>query len=413
MANALKVTDKLAKITVKRFLNAGVLMQKVDRQVEQGKLFAGKTGASIRIRRPVMFPSSDNAVIGAGEITDIEEGVVTVTLDNYKKVVYALTNEDLTLRAEDLAERYGKPAAQRISQDVESSIADAAYKGFTNFLGTPGTTPSTFLEVANQGAVLSELGVEEMDRVAFYDPAATVALSNGLTGVNPTEIATTAIERAKIGRYGNFDLFQSASLKKHTVGAYGGTPLVNGASQNVTYAASKDTNTQTLLTDGWTNSITGILKAGDKITLAGVNSVNIMTGEDTGRLMTFTVTADADSGAATGPATLTISPPIITSGAYKTCTAAPANNAAITVKTGTASTAYRQNLAFHPNAVTLAFARLDVPTEGVDATRITHDGVSMSVFKQFSITLKKTILSFDALWAVKVQNPQWGVVTTG
>jgi hypothetical protein len=413
MANALKVTDALSKIAVKRFLNAGVLMQKVDRQVDKSGIFATKIGDSVRIRRPVYLPSSDDPVISAGQITDLEEGIVTVTLDNYKKVVYALTNEDLTLRADKLAERYAKPAMNRIAQDVESSIAVAAYRGFTNFIGTPGTAPSTFLEVGTAGAVLDELGVEMTDRVAFYDPKATIALANGLKDVNPDRIAISAIEKAKIGEYGNFELFKSQSLSMHTTGAHGGTPRVNGASQDVTYAASKDTNTQILNTDGWPNSITGVLKAGDKITMPGVYGVNNMTGESTGRLLTFTIVEDADSGAATGPAALTIAPAMITTGPYKTVTAAPADNALITVLTGTASTAYRQNLLFHPNAITLAFARLDVPTEGVDASRITYDGVSIAVFKQFDITLKKTILSFDALWAVKVQNPQWGLVQTG
>lgn len=80
-----------------------------------------------------------------------------------------------------------------------------------------------------------------------------------------------------------------------------GTPLVNGASQTG----------YSLITDGWSNSITNILRAGDLI------SFNTPTGREL-----HEVVADVNSGATTGPATLSIRPPIRVS---------PADNAAITV----------------------------------------------------------------------------------
>ncbi|MDP2957173.1 MAG: hypothetical protein Q8N53_12190, partial [Longimicrobiales bacterium] len=83
-------------------------------------------------------------------------------------------------------------------------------------------------------------------------------------------------------------------------GAGGGTPLVNGATE----AGSS------IATDGWSNNITGVVKAGDCFKIAGLNQL-------------FRVTADANSGATTGPATIYINPPILVG-------ASPANDAAIT-----------------------------------------------------------------------------------
>lgn len=80
-----------------------------------------------------------------------------------------------------------------------------------------------------------------------------------------------------------------------------GTPLVNGGGQTG----------NSLVTDGWTNSTTNILRAGDMI------SFNTPTGRELHQ-----VVADVNSGATTGPATLSIRPPIRVS---------PADNAAITV----------------------------------------------------------------------------------
>jgi len=71
-------------------------------------------------------------------------------------------------------------------------------------------------------------------------------------------------------------------------GAGGGTPLVDGGSQAGT----------SLDTDGWTNDVTGVVKAGDCFTIAGVDVL-------------FRATADANSGSTTGPATISIEPPLI------------------------------------------------------------------------------------------------------
>jgi hypothetical protein len=409
MANDFKNTSLVTKFAVKEFLNALMMGQKVDRQLDEKSIFSGKIGATASVRRPVMFEATDGTSLTT---QDLEEATVTVSLDNRKHVGFAVTSEDMALRIEDANERYIKPAMQELAQQVESAIA-ATYTEIPNFVGTPGTTPSTFLDVANAGAELSKLGVPHDMRSAFYDSAASVSLANGLKGVFTQGIAKTAIEEASIGRYAKFDIFESNSLKSHTVGIATGTPLVNGADQNVTYATAKDTDTQTLVTDGWTNDQTGILKAGDVITIAGVNSVNRRTREDTGDLQTFVVTADANSGSTTGPATLTIAPPIIISGPYQTVTAAPANNAAITVLTGTGGSSYRQNLAFHKNAITLAFGQLDVVTDGASGDRQNYNGISIKTQRQYSISADTLTYRFDVLFGVKVQNRSFAVRTTG
>jgi hypothetical protein len=407
MANNFKNTSLVTKIAVKEFLNQLVMGQKVDRQLDSQ---FRKVGASIEVQRRVMFESSSGAALGTA--TDIEERTATVTLDRREKVHFEIDSQAMTLNVEDMTEKYIRPAMEELAQLVETAIANV-YTDIGNFTGTPGTTPTTFLTVASTGAVLSKLGVPMADRCMFVTADASVALSDGLKGVFPESIARKAIEEATVGRYGRFDIFESNSLATHTVGAYGGTPLINGASQDVTYAVGGDTNTQSLVTDGWTNSITNVLLAGDVITIAGVNSVNRRTRVDTGSLQTFTVTANATSGASTGPATLTVSPAMIISGPYQTVTAAPADGAAITVKTGAAGTSHPQNLAFHKNAITLAMAPLDLPEDGASASRESFKGVSIRAVRQYDIAADKTIFRFDILFGVKAQNSDFAVRLTG
>jgi hypothetical protein len=412
MANDFKNTSLVTRYAVKEFMNALVLGQKVDRQLDETKVFSGnKVGASASIRRPVMFEATASATFSA---SDVQEAIVPVTVNNRQHVGFTITDEDLSLKIEDANERYIKPAMVELAQVVESAIA-ATYTEIPNFVGTPGTTPTTFLVIGGAKKEITKLGGPTTDLCGFWNAAATLALADGLKGVYVQSSASKAIEEAAIGKYAGLMNYECNSIKSHTVGVATGTPLVNGADQNVTYATAKDTDTQTLITDGWTADTAGILTAGDVITIAGVNSVNRRTREDTGDLQTFTVTATAASGASTGPATITIAPPIIISGPYQTVTAAPADDAAITVKTGTGGTAYPQNLAFHKNAITMAFVPLDVAGDGAGVlqARENFGDISITTTRWFTGSSMSMNYRFDILFDVFVQNRSMACRITG
>lgn len=100
------------------------------------------------------------------------------------------------------------------------------------------------------------------------------------------------------GQYGTFLLGDKANPATRGVGT--GTPLVNGASQTG----------DELITDGWTTSTTGILKAGDWIQLGSGSSTRL-----------YKVLDDVDSDGS-GNATINIFPSLRSS---------PADDAAITV----------------------------------------------------------------------------------
>jgi len=196
------------------------------------------------------------------------------------------------------------------------------------------------------------------------------------------------------------------------VGALGGTPVINGASQDVTYLATKDTYEQTLNVDGWTASVTDILLEGDVFNIANVYSVNPRTRQTTGQLQDFVVRADAASNGS-GETALTISPPIITGGAYQTVDSAPADGAALTILTGAADSQHPQNLVFHPNAITLAMAQLEMPQGGAKSSRETMDGISVRSVTQYNVLTDVNVYRFDILFGVETQNPYLAVRTTG
>ena len=418
MANTLITPSMIAKEGLMQLKNNLVAANCVHRQYK--KEFRGGQGSSVDIRRPVKFYTAD----GATRVNqDVEEKNTTITVDQRKHVSWKFSTQDLTLSIEEYSERYIKPAAITLANTVDRSVL-SLYPYVYNSVGTPGTTPADFAAVAGAAQRLDEMAVLSDNRHMLMNPAARYAVAgNQLTLDSVGTKGKSAYEKAMMGEVAMFDTYSTQNIQSHTVGVATGTPLVNGANQNVTYLAATSGSTtgstsQSLVTDGWTNSTSGILRAGDVFTIAGVFAVNPVPGEGTtGKtvmpyLQQFTVLADADSGATTGPATLTISPAVIVSGPQQTVSAAPADDAAITVL-GTGGTAYPQNMGFHKNAFALVTVPLEMPDGAAFKARESHDGLSMRVVKDYDIDSDEDIIRMDILYGVDAIYPDlacrlWG-----
>lgn len=404
MANDLLTTDLITKRAVIEFKNAMVLGNLVDRQWDSTVSESG-LGGTIRIRRPNMFESGSGADV-TSTIRDAEESYTTLTLDNRKHVAMSFSSQELTLNIEEFTERYTKPAMIELAQQVETSLA-GSYTEIYNSNGTPGTTPANFLAVGGNRTIMNNTGVPTDRRSTIYNPEAGLTIANDMKLVNPDKIARTAIEEARIHRFASQDIFESPSIVNHLVGPLGGTPLVDGAAENVTYESSKNTWTQALSTKGWTTAAASRLLEGDIFTIADVFQVNPRTRQSTGNLRQFVVRANFSSDSS-GDGDVTIAPPIITSGAYQTVDSVPADSAAITVL-GTAATSYPQNLAIQKNAITLGFAPLAAPIGEAMSSRQTLDGVSVRMAGQWNVITDINTWRYDVLYGIKVQNPGFAV----
>lgn len=412
MPNTLITPSMIAKEALMQLENNLVFANQVHR--EYVKEFKGGQGSTVSIRRPVKFNTSN----GATMVTqDVDEKSTNITVDQRKHVGWEFSTQDLTLSIEEYSERYIKPAAITLAQTIDRSIS-SLYSSVWNSVGTPGTTPANFAAVAAAAQRLDEMSVEPSPRTMAVNPAAAYAVAGNQTTLQAVgDVRRTAYEDAMVGRVAKFDMFSSQNIVNHQVGVATGTPLVNGGAQNVTYAAAiGNTWSQSLITDGWTNSTANILRAGDVFTIAGVFAVNPVPGEGSKQVMPylqqFTVLANATSGATTGPATLTISPPIITTGPHQTVSAAPADNAAITVL-GTSNGFFPQNLGFHKNAFALVTVPLEMPDGASFKARESYNGFSMRVIKDYDITNDVEKIRLDVLYGVKAIYPDlacrlWG-----
>lgn len=369
-------------------------------------------GSTIYVRRQMQYLGQDDNLNLSSYSEDVIEGTVPVAMDKTWSNKVTIGATDRTLSFDRWSDQVVKPMARRAAEKIEASVA-ALYPSFYWFDGTPGSVPATFASLSDAGAIMTDGGISHTGRVAIHSPITGSKLAGTVAATYVNSDNKTALQEAKIGRFAGFDNYESVFAPTHTVGVATGTPLVNGASQNVTYATAKNTWSQTLNTDGWTNSTTGILKKGDVFTIASVYAVNPATKASTGRLQTFTVLADADSGASTGPAALTISPPIITSGAFQTVNSAPADNAAITVKTGTGGTGYRQSLLLDPMSIALVSRPLDIGAGlGVKTSTRSGNNVTVSVTEYITGDTLAQNLRFDVLWGTTVLDPRKGMRLT-
>ena len=288
-------------------------------------------------------------------------------------------------------------------------------------LDIPGVRPGAFIDFANAAAKQTTYAVpDDGMRRAVIDPFTCASLSDEVTKLFKESMVEAAYKKGYKGPVSNYDTYESQNLPKHTVGDHGGTPLM----------AAVGTNSNTIATDGWTVSKTGLLLVGDVFTIAGVYGVNPQSYETTGILQEFVVQADADSDAG-GLSTITFSPSMndgtltttnedgdtVSLGAYQNITALPADGAAITVL-GAANTTYEQNYLFHRDAIALCVTNLELPKSAVVKERVydPESGLSILLTQAYDINEMSEVTRIDIVWGAQLIYPElamrlWGAVS--
>ena len=405
MANSLITPAVIAKEAMMQLENNLVMANNVHREYKQEFVRVGDT---VSIRRPVKFTVTDGATLTK---QDVEEAKDTIQISQRKHVGWGFTSKDLTLTVEDYSERYIKPAVIVLANQVDTDLC-SLYNDVWNWVGTPDQTVNSFSDLSKAPQRLDEMAVPTDRRKGVLASADTWAMASAQTALYMQDRAKEAYTKGALGEIANLELFQDQNVQAHTTGTFttGSTPLVNGASQNTTYASSGDTNTQSLITDGWAVS-TLVLKDGDVFTLAGVNAVNPISKVDTGYLQQFASVGGGTSDGL-GNLTQTIAPAIITSGPFQTVTAAPANNAMIT-PLGAEATNFSQNLVFHRNAFALVTYPLEKPDGVAFAAQETEKGLSIRVVKDYDIINDEDVIRLDILYGVKAIYPDLATRVSG
>lgn len=405
MANSFQNQVMYTNETLRSFKNNIVLGSKVSRK-HQSEFATSemKIGDTLNIRRPWRGTVSTGAAFSSQDYTETS---VPLVVNSQKHIDTAFTSADLTLKDEQFIDRVIRPASIQLAQQVDIDGYINAKNTVGNLTGTAGTSPNNVSFIFDAGKKLDDFSApRDGDRYMAIDQGTNASLVGALTGFFQAQ--SMIADQYKQGVFVDgtntvgFKIAMSQNVARHTVGALGGTPLVNGASQGLT---SGWANTGTLITDGWTAAAAPRVAAGDIFTIASVFSVNPVTRQANTALMQFVCTG-AQSSDASGNLTLNISPAIITAGPFQNVSVVPADNAALTIN-GTAATAYARNLVWHPDAFEFAMVKLiDLAQFGGWGAVKSQDGFSLRVFRQAAISSDTVGNRIDGLWGWATPYPE-------
>ena len=361
-----------------------------------------KVGSSVTIKAPVYFRVKTGATI---DTVELREEDTTFTVSTREHVAWPITSQEMTQNIDKFSERFIQPAMQALADKIDRTLLQL-YQNVPNQVGTPGVTPQNFLTFAQAKAVLMDHACPQDNLYCVIDPWAEAYLKDNLKGVFNQTMSEDIIRRGNLGTsLAGFRMYTSQNVNTHTCGTAAGltTNLYDDT------FAEGDTTLNIDQNGSWSGTFT----AGDIFTVASVNGVNPVNGQSTGRARQFVVTT-ATSGDATdvtpviipglAPWQLYSSAATETTLPYQNISAAPADNAAVTVA-GSASLAHKVNLAFHKNALGLCMVPLEMPASASWKAQMSENGYSIRVIRDYDVINDQEYIRFDVLYGVKVLNP--------
>lgn len=399
MANKINVGDVIAKESLSILENTLVFAKNVNREYkrEWAKKRDFKIGDKVTVTKPARFTVRNGKTAVP---QDYHEEEVLIKLDTQDGVDVAFDSAEITtdFDIDRFSEKVLEPQVSLLANTIDLAGLRMASRATYNAVGIPGTTPNALKTYLQAGAKMSNFACPTEKRGIVLNPMAQVEIVDSLKGlVESGKQLKSQYENGYMTRAAGFDWAMSQNIPLHTTGAQGGTPLVKGAAQSGS----------SIVTDGWSNSVTGLLKEGDVFTMGGVFAVNPITKQSTGELQQFVVLEDVNSSGA-GEATIPVSPALILTGPRQTVTAAPADNAPITVL-GASSKETPVNLAYHRDAFTLVTAELPLP-KGMDMVGRAYSekaGIGVRFVRGFDIINDRFISRLDVLYGWAPLREEW------
>jgi hypothetical protein len=365
----------------------------INRQYDDSFARSGaKVGEKIKIRLPNQYMVRTGPALSA---QDTAETSLALQVTTQKGVDMNFSSAELSLSLDDFSKRVLEPAVSVLAAAIEAdalSMRKEVYQQVNNH-----GQALTFARLLAGRKKLEDALTPPANRTALLNTTDNADLVDALKGLFHDEDGIARQYReGSMGRTAGFDFYENTHLATHTSGARGGTPLIMGATAD---GASQ------IVTDGWTNSVTGLLKVGDVFEIAGVNAVHPETKADLGVRQQFVVAGSDVNSNGSGVATIAISPAIVASGPRQNVTTTPNDNAALSFAAAGGAT-YGQSLLFQEDAFTFATADLVMPG-GVDwAAREVFDGISMRVVRQYDINADQFPTRLDILYGYKTLRPQ-------
>ena len=360
-----------------------------------------KAGDTLYVNVPWQpVSTSDNMDVSSNK-QDFVEQQIPMKLDITETI--ALQESSLEFKTDldikSYAKRVVEPAAKTLAQNFEARVIQKMVEATYNSVGTPGSTnfdTQAILDAKDKlQQYLTPLDMENRF-LLMNSSAMSQATVQREALYNRVESISKQYEYGYIQSANSFNWFESELTGSVTVGND-----VTGVAINGTIAEGAST----LTIDGLTIN-TGTVTVGSVFTVAGVNAVHPVTKVDTGQLQQFVVTASVTADGS-GAATISVSPSLYTStsAGKQNVTALPADNAALTFK-GSASTNYKQALAFYKNSFAAMTVPLIQPSDAIIASSSTVEGITVNLMQSSDVNTRKITTRFDVVGALAPVRPE-------
>lgn len=398
MSNSLLTINMITQKAVKLFRNTNAFIMNIDMQYDDSFARSGaKIGQTLRIR----LPNDYTVTTGPGlSVQDTAEVNTTITVATQKHVDVSFSTVERTMSLDAYSERVLAPMVNNLAGAVAADIMSGVEGGVCNIVYNADASnniisPSLATYTSSKASL--KLNSAPMSRHKMVlDPITLGRTIGNLSGLlNPQSAISKQYESGEMYRAVGFDWFDDQTIIKHTTGTFS-AGTINGSNQ-----------TGSIVT---VNAITGTLIAGDIITLPGVNAVNRVTKTTIGTLRQFVVTANVAANATSIPIYPAIVPPVGGQPVqYQTVTASPTSGGNVLLVTN-ASSVYRKNIAYAPEAVTMVTADLELPGGVQEVARQSFDGLSMRMLTDYIPTTDQTVTRLDILYGYLFVRPEWAVI---
>lgn len=354
------------------------------------------------VRRPQRFQVTKGLAYQPQPLSDTQ---VPITVSEVAGVHFEFDSVERTLSLDFIQDRYAKPAAIALANQINMEAARFIALNTFNAVGTPGTPITTLSNyLAAEDLLVAQGCPQNEELVAIINRKMSSAYigSANISGLfNSQEIVGAQMRTGRIQQQLGYrwEIDQTIYTHNTVSNAYPTGATVT----NTTSADGGNNGTMTLAITGTGVNSTLIAKAGDVITVAGSNSVHPQTRVDTSYLQQAVLLQDATTDSS-GNVTLTIFPAFTPQGQYQNVTqAATAGQSILFWAGGTVnSKASPQGLLLHRDA----FAFMSVPLEDPDAKGVEmvaqetdpDTGMTLSFIRAFDPISRKHVNRFDTLY---------------
>lgn len=395
------IAAKMGAVMLKNRLGFTSSVDKEDETTFAGSFKSVQPGETIYVNKQPRFTVRTDATFSAQDVTDEK---VALTVNQRRGVDINLTSAEIATDAQmkSWADRFLKPAVQRIAEEVELYNLQTATQAAYMTVGTAGTSPATsgvFLQARER--IISQACPDDSNLMCVIPPSVNTTMVPALQGLFlPNQQIGDQFRNGYLGKTTlGLDFMTSNLAYTHTNGtAVAQSVLINGAIST--------NGTSTIAVDAITG--TNTLTKGTVFTIAGVFDVNPITKATLPNLKQFVVTATT-SATAGAIASLPIAPALYFSGTLQNVSTTIADNAALTFSTGAvASSVLANSLVYHPSAVRFCSVPLMNPGQGVvESSTETVDGISMRAIKYYDGDNDRLKLRLDIQFGTAVVRPEW------